>query len=151
MKRATPTRRQSLDYHLHPTWVGATPLWLAARFTEPSIMRLLLERGADPLVVHEVSYPTGDRETLRIQQEGGITLLMAAVGMGNRRLRRGFYQPPPRETESMTLEAVRIAVSAGVDVDAKDSSGRPAADAARARRYDDVVAFLAEHAAATLN
>src|SRR5207244_3939653 len=37
----TPTRRSSKDWHFSPELVGATPFWLAARFTEPDIMRLL--------------------------------------------------------------------------------------------------------------
>src|SRR5881296_4701978 len=45
----TPTRRDSKDYNFQPGLVGATPFWLAARFTEPGVMRLLLKKGADPL------------------------------------------------------------------------------------------------------
>ena len=48
----TPTRRQSSDFHFEPELVGATPFWLAARFTQPNVMRLLVELGADPLFVH---------------------------------------------------------------------------------------------------
>ena len=35
----TPTRRSSNDFHFEPALVGATPFWLAARFSEPGIMR----------------------------------------------------------------------------------------------------------------
>src|SRR5207245_3604736 len=52
----TPTRRSSKDFHFSPELVGATPFWLAARFSEPGVMRLLVERGANPLFVHH-----GDR------------------------------------------------------------------------------------------
>src|SRR5207247_3035661 len=48
----TPTRRSSHDFNFDPTLVGATPFWLAARFNEPSVMRLLVKHGADPLFVH---------------------------------------------------------------------------------------------------
>src|SRR5262249_60082168 len=37
----TPTRRSSHDFHFEPALVGATPFWLAARFTEPAVMRML--------------------------------------------------------------------------------------------------------------
>ena len=37
----TPTRRSSKDFNFAPELVGATPFWLAARFTEPEVMRLL--------------------------------------------------------------------------------------------------------------
>ena len=36
--------------------MGATPFWLAARFTEPDVMRLLVKHGADPLFVHHADY-----------------------------------------------------------------------------------------------
>src|SRR5437762_1816770 len=52
----TPTRRSSKDFHFGPELVGATPFWLAARFSEPAVMRLLVEYGADPLFVHHVDY-----------------------------------------------------------------------------------------------
>ena len=52
LKTWTPTRRSSEDFTFGPELVGATPFWLAARFTEPGVMRLLLKHGADPLFVH---------------------------------------------------------------------------------------------------
>ena len=42
-----------------PRLVGATPFWLAARFTEPDVMRLLVKHGADPLFVHHSDYIVG--------------------------------------------------------------------------------------------
>ncbi len=155
--RATPTRRQSLDYHFHQTLVGATPLWLAARFTEVDAMRALLDHGADPQFVHDVRYPIGNRERHSIEEEGSVSILMAALGMGNRRLRResgpdrrgaegspAVYQPSPDAREALALEAVRIAVEAGVDLTIADSSGRTALDAAVDLGYDSVVAYLTE-------
>ena len=46
----TPERRSSADFNFAPALVGATPFWLAARFNEPHVMRLLVKHGADPLV-----------------------------------------------------------------------------------------------------
>src|SRR5262249_57590176 len=57
----TPTRRSSHDFHFEPVLVGATPFWLAARFIQPGVMRLLVKHGADPLFVHRASYVTGGR------------------------------------------------------------------------------------------
>ena len=57
--RSTPVRRDSVDYYLHPSYVGATPFWLAARFSAPAIMRLLAEHGADPLIAHRPVYWEG--------------------------------------------------------------------------------------------
>ena len=56
LKTWTPTRRSSDDFHFEPALVGATPFWLAARFTEPDVMRLLVKHGADPLFVHHSDY-----------------------------------------------------------------------------------------------
>ena len=147
VQKATPTRRQSEDYHFHEAFVGATPFWLAARFSQPDVMRILLEYDVDPLFVHDVSYPGGNRLRPRMETEGPITALMAAVGMGGSRLRRGFYLPAPDEAEFVMLEAVRIAVESGVDVNAADASGRTAVDAASARGYESVVSFLVESGA----
>ncbi len=42
LKTWTPARRSSDDFNFEPGLVGATPpFWLAARFDEPNIMRLL--------------------------------------------------------------------------------------------------------------
>ena len=57
----TPTRRSSKDFNFAPELVGATPFWLAARFTEPGVMRLLVKHGADPLFVHRADYHAGRR------------------------------------------------------------------------------------------
>ena len=46
LKTWTPTRRSSKDFHFEPALVGATPFWLAARFAEPGVMRLLVKQGA---------------------------------------------------------------------------------------------------------
>ena len=148
VERATPTRRGSEDYHFHQAFVGATPFWLAARFSQPNVMRILLEYGANPLFAHDVSYPGGNRESQFVEREGAITALMAAVGMGGRRLRRGFYLPASNEAEFVMLEAVRIAVESGADVNAADASGRTAVDAAR---YESVVAFLVGSGASVPN
>jgi ankyrin repeat protein len=56
----TPTRRSSKDFNFPPALVGATPFWLAARFTQPGVMRLLVKHGADPLFVHRAEYAAGE-------------------------------------------------------------------------------------------
>src|SRR5438045_6153710 len=45
--KGTPLRRNSQDYNLPATLIGATPYWLAAKFVEPEIMRALIAGGAD--------------------------------------------------------------------------------------------------------
>ena len=75
--------------------------------------------------------------------EEATTALMAAVEMAARRV-RAFVRPDPAELEFLTLEAVRLAVELGVDVNATDLNGRTVATA---RTYDSVTEFLAAEAA----
>ncbi len=143
----TPTRRQSTDYSFHDALIGATPLWLAARFAEPAIMEALIAAGADPLVVNHVSFPAQRMGELYTADEGEISLLMAAVGMGHRRLRMSWGTPERRggqlqDQQSLMLDAATLAVRAGVDPSLTDSDGNTALDHARARRYERVVAYL---------
>ena len=80
----TPTRRASSDFNFPPALVGATPFWLAARFSAPSIMRRLATYGADPLFVHHADYATS---TVTPRRKETTTALMAATGMGGGRTR----------------------------------------------------------------
>ncbi|MGQ0735890.1 MAG: ankyrin repeat domain-containing protein [Acidobacteriota bacterium] len=137
----TPTRRSSADFNFAPELVGATPLWLAARFANAALMRLLIDRGANARFVHRVTYRGGERAELR---EEATTILMAAAGMGG----GAPWSPIPRgEREALTLEAVRLAVELGVDVNAANIDGRTALDAARASKLERVAAFLVERGA----
>ena len=134
----TSPRRASRDLHFSPSLVGATPFWLAARFTAPDIMRLLVAHGADPLFVHHADYKEPAYARPRLE---ATTALMAATGMGGGRLRA--WMPLGRdEVEAQTLEAVRLAVEFGVAVNAVDTTDRTALDGARAARLETVVAFL---------
>jgi ankyrin repeat protein len=134
----TSPRRASRDLHFSPSLVGATPFWLAARFTAPDIMRLLVAHGADPLFVHHADYKEPAYARPRLE---ATTALMAATGMGGGRLRA--WMPLGRdEVEAQTLEAVRLAVELGVAVNAVDTTDRTALDGARAARLETVVAFL---------
>ncbi len=142
----SPTRRQSRDYFFHPAFVGASPFWLAARFVQPAIMRALADAGADPLFVHAPEYWAGRGPAFLWQEEGATTALMAAVGVGGRP--GGFETPGRMEREALILEAVEIAVELGVELDARNGSGRTAIQAASGRGYDSVVAFLTQAGAA---
>ncbi|MFM1897214.1 MAG: Phosphocholine transferase AnkX [Pseudomonadota bacterium] len=151
LTRATSVRRQSTDYHFHQAFVGATALWLAARFAEPAIMARLLQAGADPLVVTRVTYPAqrGLAENYQAE-EGDITVLMAAVGMGHRRATPSWGSEERRagrtgkDDEDYILEAVRLAIQAGVELNRQDAAGQSALAFAKARRYESVVALLTE-------
>jgi ankyrin repeat protein len=143
----TPTRRSSKDFNFSPELVGATPFWLAARFTQPRVMRLLVDYGADPLIVHRgdhVVESKGGTGTGFEHKTDTTTALMAATGMGG----GTTWIPPERgRREALTLEAVKLAVELGVDVNAANTDGRTALDAAKTAKLESVVAYLVEHGA----
>ena len=146
LRTATRVRRNAYDFFFDRPFVGATPFWLAARFGQPDIMRLLAEHGADPLVEVYVEYRGGGPEYQSIR-EGATTALMAAVEMP-----RGtgfpFQQPVDRaEAEALRLQTVKLAVELGVDVNAANANGQTAIDAARDLGYDSIVTFLEENGA----
>lgn len=139
----TPTRRSSDDFNFEPALVGASPFWLAARFIEPNVMRLLVKHGADPLFIHRADYAREGSSTQRRRE--AATALMAATGMGGGT--NAWVQPDRSQREALTLEAVKLAVELGVDVNAANTDGRTALDAARALKFETVVKFLVEHGA----
>jgi ankyrin repeat protein len=140
----TPTRRSSDDWNFGPELVGATPFWLAARFAEPGVMRLLLKHGADPKFVHHGDRMVEGRGEAFQHRIDVTTALMAATGMGGG---RAWVQPARTARESLTLEAVKLAVELGIDVNAANTDGRTALDAAQALKYATVIAFLEAHGA----
>jgi ankyrin len=140
----TPTRRSSDDWNFAPELVGATPFWLAARFAEPGVMRLLLKYGADPKFVHHGDRMVEGRGEAFQHRTDVTTAVMAATGMGGG---RAWVQPPRGEREALTLEAVKIAVDLGVDVNAANADGRTALDGAQALKYESVISYLAAHGA----
>ena len=142
----TPARRASRDYNFRPSLIGATPFWLAARFGDLGLMRLLVAHGADPTFVHHADYiADGSFERRR----EATTALMAALGMGGGRRLRAWFPPPPGDPEARVLAAVTLAADLGVDVRAAGTDGRTALDEAEALQYVSVVEFLVERGAET--
>jgi len=137
----TPTRRSSRDWNFAPELVGATPFWLASRFNEPDVMRLLLKHGADPKFVHHASYHNEEPVEPRTQV---TTAVMAATGMGGG---VAWVQSDRAERERLMLEAVTLAAEQGIDLNAANTDGRTALDAARAAKFESVVKFLADRGA----
>jgi uncharacterized protein len=141
----TPTRRSSHDFNFNPELVGATPFWLAARFADPAMMRLLVEYGADPFVVHRGDHVVEARGGNGFEHKIDLTnAVMAATGMGGG---TAWVPPERRQREALSLDAVQYAVELGVDVNAANTDGRTALDAATAAKYESVVKFLVEHGA----
>jgi ankyrin repeat protein len=136
MTKGTPMRRQTTDYNLPNTLIGATPYLLAARFVQADAMRILAAGGADT----------------SLAMPDGTSALMAAAGLGVRRGRNRLGIAPidvggQAETEEQILDAVKAAVEAGGDVNRTDDEGTAALHGAATNRYDLVIEFLAEHGA----
>jgi len=139
----TPLRRLSpSDFYFHKGWVGASPLWLAARFGNPRVVERLLSAGADPGFVHTGVYFGGGEGGVRSdRQEEVTTPLMAAVGMSQT---GSAWLPAPRASvaERELLEIVRLLVDAGVNPAFADPEGSTAIDGARALGHEAVLALL---------
>ena len=131
----TPERRASADFNFAPALVGASPFWLAARFNQPNVMRLLVKHGADPLFVHRNVYYVNDLNDRRTQ---ATTALMAALGIGGG---RPWVRPDRDQLEALMLETVRLAIDLGVDINAANTDGRTAYDVAKLG-YQSVFKFI---------
>ena len=79
-RRGRPPAARRDDFHFEPALVGATPFWLAARFTEPGVMRLLVKHGADPLFVHHADW-VAEQGFGEAPRKETVNALMAATGM----------------------------------------------------------------------
>jgi ankyrin repeat protein len=140
----TPERRSAKDFSFSPELVGATPLWLAARFTEPNVMRLLLQHGVDPHFVLHAETVVQDRAVGYLPKKHSNSILMAAVGLGGG---TAWVEPERMDRETMTLDAVKMLVELGVDINLKGEDGKTALDGAKTLRFESVIQYLTEHGA----
>jgi uncharacterized protein len=104
---------------------GATPFLLAADRSDVPLMRLLLELGADPLLANF----------------NNTTPLMAAAGLGT--------TEPLEEAgeEPEAVEAVKMLLDLGADINAVDGNGDTAMHGAAYNQYPLVVKLLADRGA----
>ena len=107
--------------------IGATPFLLAARTADAPLMTLLAELGADPLLTNE----------------DGSTPLMVAAGLGT----NAPGEDPGTEPE--VLDAVKVALDLGNDLDAVDKNGETAMHGAAYKHVPTVVRYLADKGART--
>jgi hypothetical protein len=110
-------------------------------------MRLLLQHKADPKFVFRSDYVPdgGPAEDVFRHRIYVTTILMAATGMGG----GNEWVPVDRTArEALMLDAVKIAVESGSDLNTENTfDGRTALDAARALRYNTVIKYLEEKGA----
>jgi uncharacterized protein len=105
---------------------GSTPLMRAAKNGDAAAMDLLLAHGADP----------------SLAQKNHTTALMLAAGLGRG---QGVFAKD-YATEKELLEAVKVLVERGVDVNAANDRGQTAMHFA-VRASDEIVRYLAAHGA----
>jgi ankyrin repeat protein len=101
--------------------IGATAFMRAARSGDVEVMRLLLDHGADP----------------KLANKDGATALMVAAGLG--------YTDAIRSTEPQALEAVKLCVSLGLDVNGVTDKGETALHGAANRGANTIIQYLADN------
>ena len=100
----------------------------------PNCSRQFVRRVAAVYYVNDLN----DRRTQ------ATTALMAAVGVGGG---RAWILPERGQREALILETVKLALDLGVDVNAVNTDGRTALDAARALKLESIASYLVEHGA----
>ena len=123
MKSSTETRTIFTHQWLHEE--GATPFLRAAQSGDVTLMRLLLEHGADPLLA----------------TEDETTSLMVAAGIGW--VEGVTYEWSPAQT----LEAVNLLLDLGLPVNAQNLDGQTALMGAAHKGRTDVVQTLVDRRA----
>ena len=107
---------------------GTTPLARAAKSNDLQLMHMLLDAGADPKLTLK------DRTTvLMISAAGGAVV--------------GAYAVAIAVTEDSSIEAIKLCLERGVDINAFNTNGQTALHSAVARGAEKVVKYLAEHGA----
>ncbi len=118
-----PIQKHAQDMGDRSMAAGATPFTRAARSADLELMHLLLDKGADPKLVGK------DNQTA----------LMVASGVA--------YNDHIRGTEAEALEAVKLCVSLGLDVNAATDKGETALHGAAHRGADTIAKYLIDNGA----
>jgi ankyrin repeat protein len=127
-KETPPFRHHLLSITGSLEWVdftGQTPFLTAALAGDVTVMKLLLEHGADPLI-----------NTFQ-----GTSPLMAAAGVN------WVVSQTWTEGEESLLEAVKLCHELGMDVNQKNSMGITALMGAANRGSDNIIRYLVEQGA----
>ncbi len=124
-RMASSTETRTIFTHQWLYEPGATPFLRAAQSGDLTLLRLLLEHGADPFIA----------------TTNGTTPLMVASGIGW--VEGVTYEWSPEET----LDTVRLLLDLGADVNAVDDDGRTALHGAAHKGRNDVVRVLVDQGA----
>lgn len=103
---------------------GSTPLMRAARAGDAATMRALLRKGADP----------------KLTTKDGNDALQFAAGVG-------YRDKNTKGSESEALEALKLMVSTGMDINRENSRNETALHGAAGRGADTIVKYLVEQSA----
>ena len=104
---------------------GATPFLRAAQSGDVTLMKLFLDHGADP----------------KVATAHGVTALEVAAGIGW--VEGITFEWSPEQS----MEAVKMCVDLGIDINNADDEGRTALHGAAHKGRTDVIQFLVDHGA----
>ena len=125
------------DCAFDKTMIGATPFMLAAKEGEAEFMRAFAAAGADQSIA---------RSPRRFPATG-----RGGAGRAARQERRHAHgrrrQRVNREPERRALEAIKVVLELGADVNAADRWGNTALHVAAQKRFESVIRFLVEKGA----
>lgn len=130
------------DAVMHVSPDGMTPLHLAARFHQPEVVALLLERGAEPDHVSEnpLAFTPLHAAVAGASLESAEFLIDAGADI-NRRQGDGLT-PLMAAAATGQIEMVELLTDHGADTEARTSNGLRAAEIAIDQGYDDIASFL---------
>lgn len=109
--------------------VGATPLMRAAKKADVEMVRALLTHGANP----------------QVRTKAGTEALMFAAGLGGAGRFTAFEDK--QATEADFIDAARLCLEGGADINAVNETGQTALHLAVTARSDDFIKFLTERGA----
>jgi uncharacterized protein len=112
-------------YALQTSLAGVTPFLLAAAAADVDLMRVFLDGGADP----------------HIKSKDGSTALMMAAGVGR------VDERENKEEDASALQAAKLALMLGDDMNAANSKGRTALHGAAGTGANAIIQFLVENGA----
>lgn len=104
---------------------GTTPLLRAAKAGDVPVIKMLLEKGANP----------------RAATRNGVNAIMMAANVSARE----EDMTGRNKTQKEAIEAIRLLLAAGTDINGVDNQGRTAAHGAAMWGWTDVVRFLNEN------